>query len=58
MIIRTHNTICPAVDETSLDGRPLVLKAAPATGLMGLGFGVDVDAVYVVMYNVAAMARS
>jgi hypothetical protein len=58
MIVRTHNTICPAVDETSFDGRLLELEAAPTAGLMRLGFGVDVDAVYVVMYSVAAIARS
>ena len=56
--MRTHKTICSGVDETSFDGRPLELEAAPTTGLMGLGFGVDVDAVYVVMYSVAAIARS
>ena len=58
MIVRTHSTICSGVDEISFDGRPLDLEAAPTTGLIRLGFEVDVDDVYVVIYSVAAIARS
>ena len=57
MIVRTHNTICSGVDETSFNRRPLELEAAPTTSLMRLGFGVDVDAVYVVMYSAAAIEK-